>query len=70
MQHLKNVQQHQTKCNEENEEMFLSIKQMDRERERERGHEEFEISIIKNTFLKKVGFQNTETNFALGNFVN
>ena len=40
------------------------------DRERERGHEEFEISIIKDTFLEKVGFQNTETNFALSNFVN
>ena len=40
------------------------------ERERERGYEEFEIYIIKDTFLEKVGFQNTETNFALGNFVN
>ena len=68
MQHLRNVQQHQTKCNEENEEMFLSIKKM--ERERERGYEEFEIYVIKDTFLEKVGFQNTETNFALSNFVN
>ena len=48
--------------------MILSIKKM--ERERERGYEEFEISIIKDTFLKKVGFQNKNRSFALSNFVN